>query len=99
MSLNEQRKLDRAISNLKLKIDTEYNAKCILIETVDVKEILDYISRLENLKMVYDALFESAQLAVTCDDCPFIEDCLQKNKETEECQIKMLQRAKSLGVR
>lgn len=90
--------MNRAVGNLKLKCNTNYNAKSFLLQTNDGKEILDYIRRLENLNATYEILFDKAQIAVNCNDCPFIEGCIYQQGKVEDCQIKMLNRATSLGV-
>lgn len=90
--------MNKSVNNLKLKCDTNYNAKSFLFQTSDGKEILDYIRRLENLNATYEILFDKVQLAVNCNDCPFVQGCVYQKGKVEDCQLKMLNRTCNLGV-
>lgn len=92
------KKNEQSVKDLKLKADLNYNAKSFLIQTVDAKNILDYIRRIENLNAVYELLMDKVNLAVTCNDCPFIEGCIYQEGKVDNCQIKMFKRTENLGI-
>lgn len=88
----------QAIKDLQLKTHTNYTSESFLMQRSDSVSILDYIRRIENLNAAYELLFEKFGLAHNCNDCPMIDGCIYQEGKVEECKVKMLKRAKSLGV-
>lgn len=86
------------IDYLKNKAAVNYNSKSFLVDTEKALEIIDEMKRKDNLIAVYEILIDKAQPAVSCNDCPFVETCINKDNRTDDCQFKMLDHIKSLGV-
>lgn len=89
---------EKSIKNFNDLTDLNYNCKTFVIQTSLAVEIKDYIRRIQNLNATYELLFDKVQLAVNCNDCPFIEVCIYQEGKVKDCKIKMLNRSTELNV-
>lgn len=89
---------EQAVKDLQTKTHTNYTSASFLMQRSDAVAILDLISRLQNLKAAYELLFDKFGAAVTCNECPFIDECIYQEGKVDECKIKMHNRSKSLGI-
>lgn len=86
-----------AILDLKNKCSLNYNAKSFLVQRLDIVEMLDYIQRLENLITAQNALIDSNDLGVKCNNCPFIDECIFNEGKVSDCQFRMANRTMVLN--